>query len=54
MAGAIQGLTLVFLVDVVLGPLLSFLVYNPAKPKKEIISDFVIIGAVQIAAWDMV
>ncbi|STZ64359.1 Uncharacterised protein [Moraxella lacunata] len=24
--------------------------YNPAKPKKEIISDFVIIGAVQIAA----
>ncbi|UYZ73676.1 hypothetical protein LP090_02895 [Moraxella bovis] len=50
MAGAIQGLTLVFLIDVVLGPLLSFLVYNPAKPKKEIISDLVIIGAVQIAA----
>ncbi|MDI4483285.1 hypothetical protein E6P74_08150 [Moraxella lacunata] len=50
MAGAVQGLTLVFLVDVVLGPLLSFLVYNPAKSKKEIISDFVIIGAVQLGA----
>lgn len=50
MAGAVQGLTLVFLVDVVLGPLLSFLVYNPKKPKKEIISDFAIIGVVQLGA----
>lgn len=50
MAGAVQGLTLVFLVDVVLGPLLSFLVYNPKKPKKEIISDFAIIGLVQLGA----
>lgn len=50
MAGAIQGLVLVFLVDVVLGPLLSFLVYHPKKPKKEIISDFAIIGMVQLAA----
>lgn len=50
MAGAVQGLTLVFLVDVVLGPLLSFMVYNPKKPKKEIISDFAIIGLVQLCA----
>lgn len=50
MAGAVQGLTLVFLVDVVLGPLLSFLVYNPTKSKKEIICDFVIIGLVQLGA----
>ncbi|WP_169798124.1 hypothetical protein [Moraxella oblonga] len=50
MAGAVQGLTLVFLVDVVLGPLLSFLVYNPKKPKKEIFSDFAIIGLVQVGA----
>lgn len=50
MAGAVQGLALVFFVDAVLGPLLTFLVYNPAKPKKEIISDFVIIGAVQFGA----
>lgn len=50
MAGAIQGLALVFFVDVVLGPLLSFMVYNPAKPKKEIISDFAIIGVVQLGA----
>lgn len=50
MSGAMQGLALVFFVDVVLGPLLSLLVYNPNKPKKEIISDFVIIGMVQLAA----
>lgn len=50
MAGAVQGLTLVFLVDVVLGPILSFMVYNPAKLKKEIISDFAIIGIVQLSA----
>lgn len=50
MAGAVQGLSLVFIVDVVLGPLLSFLVYNPKKSKKEIISDFAIIGVVQFAA----
>lgn len=50
MAGALQGLTIVFLVDVVLGPVLSLLVYSPAKSKKETISDFSIIGAVQIAA----
>lgn len=50
MAGAVQGLTLVFLVDVVLGPLLSFLVYNPKKSKKEIFSDFAIIGVVQLGA----
>lgn len=50
MAGAVQGLTLVFLVDVVLGPLLSFMVYSPTKPKKEIVSDFAIIGMVQLGA----
>lgn len=50
MAGAVQGLVIVFLVDVVLGPLLSFLVYNPAKSKKEMMSDFAIIGVVQFSA----
>lgn len=50
MSGALQGLALLFAVDVVLGPLLSFFVYNPAKSKKEIITDFTIIGIVQLAA----
>lgn len=50
MAGAVQGLTLVFLVDVVLGPLLSFLVYDPTKSKKAILLDFTVIGLVQVVA----
>lgn len=50
MGGGWQGLVLVFSVDVVLGPLLTFLVYNPAKKLREIVSDFVIIGIVQLAA----
>lgn len=50
MHGGIEGLMLMFGVDVVLGPLLTFLVFNPSKKKREIISDFIIIGLVQIAA----
>lgn len=50
MAGAVHGLLLVFFVDVVLGPLLSFMVYNPNKSKKEMSTDFALIGLVQLAA----
>ena len=50
MSGGIQGLGLMFGVDVVLGPLLTFLVFNPHKKLREIISDLVIIGLVQLAA----
>lgn len=50
MGGGWQGLALVFAVDVVLGPLLTFLVFNPAKKMREIVSDFVIIGLVQLGA----
>lgn len=50
MAGAVQGLALVFFVDVVLGPILSFMVYNPKKPKKEMRTDFALIGFVQLIA----
>ncbi|WP_058356303.1 hypothetical protein [Vitreoscilla massiliensis] len=50
MAGGIQGVLLVFFVDVFLGPLLTFMVYNPLKQKKEIITDFSVIIIVQLAA----
>lgn len=50
MSGGIQGMMLMFGVDVVLGPLLTFLVFNPYKKLREIVSDCVIIGAVQFAA----
>ena len=50
MSGGIQGLGLMFGVDVVLGPLLTFLVFNPHKKLREIISDLVIVGFVQLGA----
>jgi propeptide pepSY amd peptidase M4 len=50
MSGGKQGLWLMFCVDLVLGPLLTFLVFNPSKKTKEIISDFLVIGIVQMMA----
>lgn len=50
MSGGLQGLGLVLCIDLVLGPLLTFLVFNPKKPLREKISDFAVIGAVQMAA----
>ena len=50
MSGGKQGLGLMLSVDVVLGPLLTFLVFNPQKKMKEIVGDFAVIGLVQLAA----
>ncbi len=50
MSGGKQGLGLMLGVDVILGPLLTFLVFNPQKKMKEIIGDFVVVGLVQLAA----
>lgn len=50
MSGGWQGLGLVFGIDLVLGPLLTFLVFNPKKPRREKIGDFAVIGTVQLAA----
>lgn len=50
MSGGWQGLMLILGVDVVLGPLLTFLVFNPHKKIREIVSDLLVVGAVQLAA----
>lgn len=50
MSGGKQGLGLMLGVDVILGPLLTFLVFNPQKRMKEIIGDFTVVGLVQLAA----
>ena len=47
------GVTLLYLVlgcDVVLGPLLSMVVCNPAKPMRTLVLDYAVIVAVQVAA----
>ncbi len=37
-------------IDVVLGPLLTFIIANPAKPRRELARDIAIIATVQLAA----
>ncbi|GHA06042.1 hypothetical protein GCM10008090_14600 [Arenicella chitinivorans] len=44
-AGGIQGLKLISLVDIVLGPILTFIVYQ--RGKKGLLSDLIIIGCLQ-------
>lgn len=48
--GGWQGVRIMLFVDVVLGPTLTFLVYNPAKRRRELLTDFAFIGLVQLAA----
>lgn len=50
MSGGLQGLGLVLGIDLILGPLLTFLVFNPKKSRREKISDFTVIGLIQLAA----
>jgi hypothetical protein len=47
--GAEQGLNIVIAVDMVLGPLLTLVVYNITKPRKELIRDLAIIAIFQIS-----
>lgn len=48
--GVLYGLRLIAGVDLVLGPLITLLVYHSAKPKREKVGDFAVVGMVQIAA----
>lgn len=51
---AIMGGTKLFLLisacDLVLGPLISLVIYNSKKSRRELITDYSIVGAVQLAA----
>ncbi|MFU8856871.1 MAG: hypothetical protein ACNA8S_07655 [Deferrisomatales bacterium] len=48
--GGWQGLRLVVAVDVVLGPLLTLVVYRATKSRRELTFDYACIGAVQVLA----
>lgn len=41
---------LIVAVDVIMGPLLTFAVFNTSKPRKELVRDLCVIGVLQIAA----
>ncbi|MFK8030074.1 MAG: hypothetical protein AB8G18_07525 [Gammaproteobacteria bacterium] len=49
-AGGIEGIKIIAGVDMVLGPLLTLVIYNRAKPLKELLRDISVIGLIQIAA----
>lgn len=49
--GADQGIKLIVLVDMVLGPLLTFVVFNPAKKRRELLLDLSLIAAAQLTAY---
>lgn len=55
-SGGWQGLKLVVLVDLVLGPLLTFIVFNKQKSRLEITLDLSVIIAIQLSAliWGVV
>ncbi len=50
LAGGVEGIKIIAGVDMVLGPLLTLVIYNRAKPLKALMRDLSIIGAIQIAA----
>ncbi len=41
---------LIVAVELVLGPLMTLVVFSPRKPKKELVMDYVLIGALQFSA----
>ncbi len=49
-SGGIQGLKIAALVDLVLGPLLSFVVYSPKKSRRELLLDYSVIALFQLGA----
>lgn len=46
--GAVQGVQLVLVIDLVIGPLCTFIVYK--KGKKGLVIDFIVIGVLQVSA----
>jgi hypothetical protein len=49
-SGGLDLFRLVVIVDVVLGPLITFAVFNRAKPPQELRRDLVVVGVLQLAA----
>lgn len=50
MTGGVNLYFLVLGVEVCLGPLMSLVIYNPRKPRGELIRDYLVIGLIQLSA----
>lgn len=49
-AGGWEGLRIIAVVDLVLGPCLTLIVFNPCKPRAELVRDLSVIGLLQVLA----
>lgn len=49
-SGGRELFLLVVAVDVVMGPLITFAIFNRAKPRRELLMDFTVVGLLQMAA----
>jgi len=49
--GGWQGIRLVAAIDVVLGPLLTLVIYNRTKPRRKLLFDYSVIAALQACAF---
>ncbi len=50
LAGGRELFLLIIIVDLVCGPLLTLVLFNPLKPKKELVRDLSLVAAIQLAA----
>lgn len=50
MVGGIKLLLLVVASDIILGPLISLVIFNRMKSRKELITDYAIVGSIQLVA----
>ena len=50
LSGGRELFALVVVVDVVLGPLITLVIFNPAKTRRHLMMDFTVIGLLQVAA----
>ena len=50
MLGGLELFLLVVVCDLVLGPLISLVLYNRTKPNSELLRDYLIVGLIQLAA----
>jgi hypothetical protein len=48
--GGTELFTLIMLVELGLGPLISLVIFNPAKPRAGLIRDYTVVGVIQLAA----
>ena len=49
-SGGWQGLRIVAIIDIVLGPLLTLVIFSPGKPRRELVTDLSLVAIMQITA----